>query len=166
MTQQKGSSRPDKPRGSQDKTAREYEVKLSPPWGGSQTVAARVATHVRQCKTSGSDDDGQGEIFVVERSRVHEAYIREQEKTKRLGLILAAALLIAAGAMLLFAPAGREKISYFVAVALLLFAAGAAGYKRVWATTKSYSFGADQGSHVPTKAEPLHAKQDAPPSDV
>jgi O-antigen/teichoic acid export membrane protein len=84
------------------------------------------------------------QAFVVERTRLHEAYIREQERTKRLGLILAAFLILAAATMILFAPAGRETLSYWIGSALVIFAAGSVGYKRVWSKTKSTSFGADQ----------------------
>jgi hypothetical protein len=83
-------------------------------------------------------------LFVTERSRVHETYIREQENTKRLNLILSAILLLAACAVVVFAPAGREGIAHWMGAALLVTSAGAAGYKRIWGRSKRISFGADQ----------------------
>jgi hypothetical protein len=82
--------------------------------------------------------------FLTERSRVHERYIIEQERTKRLSLVLSAVLLLAACLIFVFAPTGREVISMWIGAALLVTAAGAAGYKRVWGRSKHMSFGADQ----------------------
>ena len=82
--------------------------------------------------------------MVEERSRVHLAYIVEQEKTKRLSLLLAGMALISACLVFVFAPDGRENISGWTGAALLVFSAGAAGYKRVWGKGKMGSFGADQ----------------------
>jgi hypothetical protein len=83
-------------------------------------------------------------LFVTERSRVHETYIREQESTKRLNLILLALLLLAACSVVVLAPAGREGIGHWIGAALLVASAGAAGYKRIWGRSKSLSLGADQ----------------------
>ena len=82
--------------------------------------------------------------FVMERTALHQAYIREQERTKRIGMVLAAVLILGAAALILFAPEGRETLSYWIGAALVIFAAGAMGYKRVWGKTKNNSFGADQ----------------------
>lgn len=69
---------------------------------------------------------------------------QEEQKTKRLWLVLAVVALLAALALLVFAPPGRETLSYWIGGALLIFAAGAAGYKRVWGKSKLFSVGADQ----------------------
>ena len=71
--------------------------------------------------------------FVSERSKVHLAYIMEQEKSKRLGLILSVILLLSAMLIILFAPKDKEILSYWLGAALTIFSAGAAGYKRIWA---------------------------------
>ena len=76
--------------------------------------------------------NGDSEVFVKERSRVHEAFIRETEKTKRLGFGLAAALLALACVIPVFAPVGRETASWWVSVALFVFAAGSMGYTTIW----------------------------------
>lgn len=88
--------------------------------------------------------DALGAAFLQERSRVHETYIKEQERTKRIGMILAAILILAAAALILFAPAGRETLSYWIGAALVIFAAGSMGYQRIWGKSKNLSFGADQ----------------------
>jgi hypothetical protein len=82
--------------------------------------------------------------FVEERSRVHELYIREQARNKRIGLLLAFILILSAAGIVMFAPEGRQTMSYWVGAALLVFAAGASGFERVWGKTKNISFGADQ----------------------
>lgn len=83
--------------------------------------------------------------FISERSRVHETYIREQEKTKRLSLALAAACFITGCVVIVFGPNDREVLSHWLGAALLIAAAGAAGYRRVWGTTEKSSFGAGDG---------------------
>jgi hypothetical protein len=41
---------------------------------------------------------------------------------------------------------GRETLSYWIGATLVIFAAGAVGYKRVWGKTKDVSMGADHRS--------------------
>lgn len=82
--------------------------------------------------------------FVAERSRVHETYIREHEKTRRLSAILSAVLLLAASWVVVFAPDGREGVSHWIGAALLVTSAGAAGYQRIWGRSKRISFGASR----------------------
>jgi hypothetical protein len=74
--------------------------------------------------------------FVEERSRVHETFIRETEKTKRLGYGLAASLLATACILPVFAPVGHEVISWWISASLFVFAAGAMGYTHVSAKLK------------------------------
>jgi hypothetical protein len=97
----------------------------------------------------GGDFSGEGgpeamAIFVKERSRVHEVFIREQAKNKRIGLILAFVLIILASLLVLFAPDGRQTLSYWIGGALIIFAAGASGFGRVWGKAYNFSFGADR----------------------
>ena len=75
---------------------------------------------------------------------MHETYIREQALNKRIGLFLAFFLILGAALIVLFAPEGREVISYWIGMALLVFAAGAVGFGRVWGKVANISFGADQ----------------------
>ncbi len=110
------------------------EVKLSAPWGGYQ----------QKFSQSGKFNHSEAsKHFVEERSKVHTQYIIEQEKTKRLGLVLSVILLIVAMLIVLFSPEGKEIVSYWIGGALLLFSAGAAGYKRLWAKTPLIEVDAD-----------------------
>lgn len=81
--------------------------------------------------------------FVTERSKVHAIYIVEQEKSKRLSMVLSVVLLIAAMLIVLFSPEDKEIISYWMGVALVIFSAGSAGYKRVWGESSMIKFEAD-----------------------
>ncbi len=58
--------------------------------------------------------------------------------------MIAASLILGAAGLLVFAPEGRETVSYVIGGALSIFAAGAAGFKRVWGKTPITSVGADQ----------------------
>lgn len=114
------------------------QVRLSVPWGGHQGYR-NVMSNIAGLPSAESAEE-----FIRERTRLHELYIREQERTKRIGLVLAAVLILAASALVLFAPTGRETLSYWIGAALVIFAAGAMGYKRVWGKSKNITFGADQ----------------------
>jgi len=115
------------------------KISMSTPWGGTNQGATSInSCHVREGSTETLND------FVEQRTRVHEVYIREQEKTKRISLILAVVLIVVAAVLLLFAPTGKETVSYWICGALIVFASGAVGYKRVWWKSKVFSFGADQ----------------------
>ncbi len=111
---------------------RSAELKLSCPWGLHQTQEAR------------NMDKAFYSNFISERTRVHETYIREQARNKRIGLILSFLLIIAASTIILFAPKGRETLSYWIGAALVIFAAGSVGFSRVLGKAANVSFGADQ----------------------
>ena len=112
-------------------------IKLSAPWGGSQNIS-----NIAWIPEESSPDIHNN--FVKERTRLHEIYIREQARNKRVGLILAFLLILSASAIVLFAPTGRETLSYWIGAALIIFAAGTAGFGRVWGKAANISFGADQ----------------------
>src|SRR5215470_16875796 len=130
------------------------EISLSTPWDDTTNIATVKSPRSRRrdCNllTERPRNDGGGmssdtaQIFLLERTRLHETYIKEQERTKRIGIILSAVLIFGAAALILFAPAGRETLSYWIGAALVIFAAGTLGYQRVWGKTKNISFGADQ----------------------
>jgi hypothetical protein len=82
--------------------------------------------------------------FVRERSRLHALYITEQEKTKRISLILAVVLILVAAALLMAAPVGKETLTYIISGVLFVFAAGAVGFKRIWGKIPFAEFEADQ----------------------
>jgi len=58
------------------------------------------------------------------------ARLREREKTKRAMSVLVALLVVAAGALVLFAPTGRETLSYVLSPVILVIAIGAIGATR------------------------------------
>lgn len=113
-----------------------YKVNLSVPW----------ADDPRACVDISGDRFYAAEKFLIDRSRVHETYIREEAKTKRLSLMIGAVLFLAGCLVLVFAPAGREALAVWVGAAMLIVAAGCVGYKRVWAKSKVIEIGADQSS--------------------
>ena len=123
--------------------------------GGRKGLMARVIVPWMQEKFipfqeihlfNAPDDESQKVIkeFVAERSRVHEEYIKQQGRNKRIALVLAFVLILVAAGVVIFAPVGREKLSYWIGAALLIFAAGASGFGRIWGKTNNFSFGADK----------------------
>ena len=69
--------------------------------------------------------------FLTERTRLHETYIKEKERTRRIGMIIAAALLALACVLPLLTSEGRETLSYIISAALFVAAAGAFGFTHV-----------------------------------
>ena len=66
--------------------------------------------------------------FVRERSRVHETFIRETNRTKRLGFVSSVLMLLIGCLAFVFAPAGREIASYVVGAFLVTLAVGVGGF--------------------------------------
>ena len=123
----------------------EAVIEIKPPWvlGGSQRIRIRGAPGM------GMQFARASETFLKERSRVHNLYIREQEMSRRLGLVIGTVLLLGAMMILAFAPSGRETLSYWIGAAMVLLAAGAAGSRRVWGSAPMIKFGADNGNSTP-----------------
>ena len=129
-------------------------VKLSVPWSAvanelpydpkEAAILQQLAEEMDSRNTMRGLSEKLTQTFLQERTRLHETYIKEQERTKRIGMIAAMILILGAAALILFAPAGRETLSYWIGAALVIFAAGAMGYPRVWGKSKNISFGADQ----------------------
>jgi len=122
-----------------DKSKSKGQISMSTPWGGDN-----IAGNKNIICQAGEGSEEVLNDFVKKRTKVHEVYIREQEKTKRISLILAVVLIIVAAILLMFAPEGKETVSYWICGVLIVFASGAVGYKRVWGKSKVFSFGADQ----------------------
>src|SRR4051794_882274 len=81
-------------------------VVISVPWShGASNVPLQSIGRVSREDTK---------HFISERSRVHETYIREQEKTRRLSLVLAATCFVAGCVVIVFGPAGRETLSNWI----------------------------------------------------
>jgi hypothetical protein len=111
---------------------------LSTPWGSRQSYK------VPRASISDKSSLNKHKIFLKERTKLHETYILEQSRNKRFGLTLAFLLILFASLIVLFAPAGRETISYWIGAALIIFAGGTVGFGRVWGKAANISFGADQ----------------------
>ena len=134
------------------------KIGLSVPWSSSARNVAYVELRESDRRALGEQwreqqdsrnvmggmSEEMTQAFLRERTRLHETYIKEQELTKRIGIILSAVLILSAAALILFAPEGRETLSYWIGAALVIFAAGAMGYQRIWGKSKNISFGADQ----------------------
>lgn len=112
-------------------------IRLSAPW---------VDYTVGQSASWSGKADESVKRFIDERTRVHSLFIQEEARTKRLTLVISATFLLAAMAIILFAPDGREIRSFLLSGVLLVFAAGTFGYKRVYAKTRAGSFGADMNN--------------------
>jgi hypothetical protein len=114
-----------------------FEVQMSAPWErlrslpAMQNVSCRVPTRVEEVTR-----------VVEDRSRVHIEWIREEARTKRLALIIGAILFVVGCQVIVFAPSGRETVAAIVGAAMLVVAAGTAGYRRVWGRTPLISVGA------------------------
>lgn len=118
-----------------EKADNRNEVRLTPPWADGPRFV--------NVSTFAFPDRDMMRNFVDRRTMAHELYIKEEAKTKRLTLVISAVFLLAAIAVILFAPDGREIRSLFISGILLVFAAGTFGYKRVYGKTKGIYFGAD-----------------------
>jgi hypothetical protein len=123
------TSKETKPTSSLELPGDRPRIELSVPWGDPIQV--------------GPSGNGSEDLFVKERTRLHELYILQESTNKRIGLILAFLLILVAVLVVVFAPTGRETISYWVGAALIIFAAGAIGFGRVWAKASKISVGAD-----------------------
>jgi hypothetical protein len=119
------------------------EIRIYVPWALKGHYPLQTLSRIN--RVSQKSDLVDPNLFLTERSRVHEVYIREQHRTQRLSLLLSAILLLAACFVVVFAPAGREYVASWIGAALLVSAAGAAGYKRIWGKSKNIYVGADQG---------------------
>ncbi|MDE5461555.1 MULTISPECIES: hypothetical protein [unclassified Bradyrhizobium] len=104
---------------------RDATVNLSAPWG---LCTARII--------GDAADAADEEVFIVQRSALHALYISETEQTKRLSLSLAAGLLALACILPIFAPPGREVISYWLSISLFVFSAGSIGFTNILYRTK------------------------------
>ncbi len=75
--------------------------------------------------------------FIRERTSLHKLIVIEIEKTKRISIMIAAALLILAVVVFVFSPAEKQTLSYWVGASLLVISTGAVGYKTLWFKSKT-----------------------------
>ncbi|HYD36775.1 MAG TPA: hypothetical protein VEA60_04125 [Allosphingosinicella sp.] len=107
------------------------EVSMSAPWViGGKNVARVVRGNVGIQRGRFLSGDELND-FVHARTDLHATYIQETQRTRRLGLYLAAGLLALACLIPVFAPEGRETLSTWIALALFVFAAGSMGYTSI-----------------------------------
>ncbi|OLF72351.1 hypothetical protein AWH62_11005 [Maricaulis sp. W15] len=83
-------------------------------------------------------------LFTRVRSEVHKEFIAQQEKTKRLTLIIGSVSFISGLLVLGFYPEGRAMTSIPAAIGLVIFAAGAFGYNRLWGKGVNFEFSAEK----------------------
>lgn len=140
----------------------EPAIRLSVPWeSGASNIAPQSIIGY---------SDASAMEFVKERSRVHQKFIEEREKTKRLqedaetkrrqedaktkrlledaktkrwGLLISALLGLGGGVILIFAPDGKQAFANWIGATLFVVAGGAAGYKRIWFKSKGINVGAE-----------------------
>jgi hypothetical protein len=92
------------------------KIALSAPWDrlARGNMRMQESHFMRDSNDAEAADEAEWlDRFIEERSEVHAIYIRESEKTKRFGYGLSAALLALACVVPVFAPAGRELMSYW-----------------------------------------------------
>ena len=121
--------------------ASQPSVELIPPWAvdGQHRLYSYPPNSLPSSVSSNTINK-----FVAERSLVHKEYIREAEKTKRLGYGLSAGLLGAAVVAPLVAPEGREVVSFVTSGGLTVFAAGALGYSKLQITALKQKLSAEK----------------------
>ncbi|MDU9050768.1 MAG: hypothetical protein Q3M30_18115 [Candidatus Electrothrix sp. Rat3] len=124
--------------GNEDNNEKAGRIELSVPWELKPNIG-HVPINISEKSSSEIYH-----LFIKERTRLHEIYIREQSKNKRIGLVLSFLLILMASLLLIFAPEGRETLSYWIGTALIIFSAGTLGFGRVWGKAANISFGADQ----------------------
>lgn len=129
-------------------------VRISAPWGEGQYFDPGPMQAVVQQQATND--------FLRIRSELHRTYIVEQEKTKRLGLLVACALLIVGAAVVIFAPDGRDAVANWMGGALVVAAAGAVGFSRVHAKSPLFEVGAGT-SHATPKADAADAASNGSP---
>ena len=124
-----------------DNTSR---IKLSVPWESSIYNMSCQSYICNENVSRFPASSNHSNVFITERTRLHETYIRQQAINKRIGMILSFILILSAALIVTFAPNDRQNISYWVGASLVVFAGGAVGFGRVWGKAANISFGADQ----------------------
>jgi hypothetical protein len=95
------------------------------------------------------DDAGRSiDTFIRERSHVHVQYVVQENKTRRLAQIISATLVITGSVILVYAPETNRLLADLVGIALIVAAAGSAGFRRLWIKSKGIDLAA--GDDVPT----------------
>lgn len=116
-------------------------AEFSAPWGPQQQSLQRQSIL--------ADDPEAIVQFTRDRSKLHMFYIEHVHRTKRLTVAVGAGLVLAAAALQVFAPTGRENLSHWIGAALVITAAGIVGFRSVWAKAPGFSVGAGRPTPSP-----------------
>jgi hypothetical protein len=119
---------------------------LVPPWGEITARRSRGNVLLQVGEFHGQQSLGPLREFVFERTDLHKTYVLETQKTKRVGLYLAAALIGLACLIPVFAPEGREIISYGLAMTLFVFGAGSMGFTTIKLAAKKRKIAISKGA--------------------
>ena len=120
-------------------------IELAVPWGA---LVNRIGhSYVERPSKTHAIDSLTAQIFLTSRARVHEQHIVEQGKTKRLAMLISGVALIASLLVLAFTPEHNKELSYWIGGALILTAAGGAGYGRLYAKTGPMELKAQKGTN-------------------
>ena len=124
------------------------KVSMTAPWNVQGGPYRNVATRFSRGDIPSQFGETIGDIdlnrFVKERSLVHSEYIRQAETTKRWAMIVGCICIVASAIILIFAPEGRESVSYLIGLVLFIVAGGAFGYGRVWMKNNKGEIGASR----------------------
>ncbi len=107
---------------------------MSPPWRmAAPNVGSQVAHFDKKVPARGRARPGGPSVdkFVEQRTALHATYIIETERTRRLALLLTAGLLALAVLSAVLVPPERNSLSIGLTCALVVFAAGGAGFSAI-----------------------------------
>ena len=99
-------------------------IGLQVPWG--------TGTCEFPHRASSDTADETAALFIAVRTRLHETYIRETERSRRLRLVLMFSSIVSAACLRVFAAEGRETSALWWGACIVICAAGLSGYGRVW----------------------------------
>lgn len=124
------------------------DVRLSAPWY-RDNVLPRISRGSVAAQTAQFLEPDEMKAFIEMRTDLHATYIKETQRTRRFAMALAAILLALACLIPVFAPEGRESLSYWVGIALFIFSGGAIGYSSVRYKSGNYEIEAGkEGDHA------------------
>src|SRR5258708_19892054 len=94
-------------------------TQIVPPWG-SGVSCCHEADH--------EEADQATAAFISKRTKLHETFIRETERTRRLRMVVATVLFALGCILLVFAPSAHEWLSWGFILPLFLFSHGPVAY--------------------------------------
>jgi hypothetical protein len=91
----------------EERFERPNEVSLSAPWGGGMS---NFAVFGKQRASAVNEEIPV--VFIQERTRIHELYIRQQGRIKMLGFGLSALMFMVSGIVAVFSPPEKSILAY------------------------------------------------------